>query len=364
MRIGTAVRLGNTVLRRSAREALFLKSGVNITKPSDIRATLTERCNYRCLYCDHWRQDSYTDEMSLAQWQAALLSIRDFVSRFTVQFLGGEPTLLPWFFDLATFCADHGIDWGAITNGSGLSSARVKQLVAARPLNIDISLDSRKAEAHDLVRGIAGSMKQVSAGVLRLVEERDRVGAKFVIRIKPTITRHTITSLHEIVDWAETMPGVLVDFSAVRLWREHEIATLYPRGPDELQLLDDAIEGLIQRKRSGAPIETSIAKLRALLSHFALEANNHGVSQCRVGLRSVDIRPNGDVNHCWKFERIANIRQQSMADIWKAAARKDVVRQTVKCDLFKTTCSTSCHAHRTLLQEATRGARFLGLALK
>ncbi len=362
MKVGTAAHIASTMLRRSAAEAVFIRSGVNVTRPSDIRATLTERCNYRCTYCDHWRQPTYADEMSLAQWQSALLSVQQFVPRFTVQFLGGEPMMVPWFLDLAAFCADAGINWGVITNGSSLSAERVQRLVAARPLNVDISLDSRRPDLHDAARGVRGSMRRVSEGISRLVDERQKSGARFAIRIKTTITRHTIGALGEIVDWAETMPAVLVDFSPVRSWRQPDREALYPSRLDEMRLLRQAIDALVRRRRNGAPIETSIAKLRAVPLHFAGESNAHGVSECRVGLRSVDIRPNGDVNHCWKYRRIGNLLERSMADIWTDAARREVVAQSVGCELFKTTCSTSCHAHRTLLQEAGRGIRFLAAA--
>jgi radical SAM protein with 4Fe4S-binding SPASM domain len=359
MRISTAAQLAGTALRRSLAESVFLRSGVDLTKPSDIRATLTERCNYQCLYCDHWRQDRYTDEMSLAEWQKALLSVRDFVPHPTVQFLGGEPTIVPWFFDLIRFCAEHHIGWGVVTNGSTLSGSRVRQIVAAKPLNIDISLDSRKADLHDLVRGVRGSMNHVSDGIERLVHERRRSGWPFAIRIKATITRQTMGTLAGIVDWAETMPGVLVDFSPVRLWREGEIEAMYPRGEEEMQTLASAIDALIARKRGGGPIETSIAKLRAITEHFSFQKNRHGVSLCRVGLRSINIRPNGDVGHCWNFNHIGNLRSASMADIWNGEIRRATVQETVGCSLFDTTCSTSCHAHRTLLQEAARGVRLL-----
>lgn len=359
MRWDTVARLAGRALRRSTTEEIFLRSGINLTRPSDIKATLTERCNYRCIYCDHWRQDSYPDEMSLEEWKAALLSVKAFVGRYTVQFLGGEPTIMPWFFDLVTFCQHQDIDWGVITNGSTLNEKRVSELIAARPLNVDVSIDSRVSTNHDFLRGISGSMEKVSQGVELLVKERERVGARTIVRLKPTVTKQTIDDLLDLVDWAASLPSVLVDLSPVRLWRDSQIATMYPKDTAEVQHLHDVVGALIERKDRGAPIETSVAKLKAIVDHFAGSPNQHGVAQCRVGLRSIDIRPNGDVNHCWKFERIGNLRHTSLADIWNAKMRKDVVSQSVACDKFKTVCSTSCFAHRTLAQDVKRGVHFL-----
>lgn len=358
--MGTWGRLARKALRRSLTEGIYLRTGINLTRPSDIKATLTERCNYRCVYCSHWRQDRYADEMSLGQWQAVFRSIKAYVPGFAVQFIGGEPMIVPWFFDLVTFCAEEDIDWGVITNGSSLTGERVKQLVGARPLNVDISIDSRDPACHDLLRGVPGSMDHISRGIERLVEERARSARRFVIRLKPTVTRQTIGSLLDLVDWAETLPTVYVDFSPVRLWRVAEIAALYPRTGAEIEELRDVVSRLIGRKADGAPIETSVSKLSAMIEHFQRKPNQHGVDQCRVGLRSIDIRPNGDVKHCWKFDPIGNLRQTSMADMWRGAAHKEKVAETVSCDLFKTTCSTSCLAHRTLGQEVVRGIKMLG----
>lgn len=362
MEPNTVIRLASKVLGRSSAEELYLRTGYNRTKPSDFTATLTERCNYRCSYCCHWRQEAYTEEMSLDEWKTALLSIRDFVGGFAVQFLGGEPMLVPWFFQLATFCFQSRIDWGVITNGSSLSADRVRSLVLANPLNIDISLDSLQAQVHDHVRGVPGSTTHVSDGIKRLVEARQQGGRKFPIRIKPTVTRHNIGCLNEIVDWAETMPSVLVDFSPVRLPRRDEVAAIYPRSGRELDRLTLEIERLIRRKASGAPVETSNAKLRAMIPHFQDAPATHGVASCRVGLRSINIRPNGDVDHCHIFNKIGSLRRSTMREIWMNWNRREIVERTVACKLFTSTCSMSCHSHRSLSQDISRGLKIIRAA--
>lgn len=211
----TLARLASRALRRSMAESLYLNSGINLTKPNDIRATLTERCNFRCVYCDHWRQDSYADELTLEQWQAALQSIRDYVGRFAVQFLGGEPMLMPWFFELAAFCHATGIDWGVVTNGSSLSADRVARLVAAMPLNIDVSIDSRGEAVNDRLRGWKGAMRRTAAGITALAAAREAAGARFPIRVKTVVSRDNIDDLDELVAWAASMPGVTIDLSPV-----------------------------------------------------------------------------------------------------------------------------------------------------
>lgn len=355
MRAETFIRLAKRAARRSFAEAVYTTSGINCTRPSDIRATLTERCNYKCVYCQHWRQEAYTPEISLVEWQHILSSIRNYTGHYAVQFLGGEPMIMPWFSELALFCHDSKIDWGVVTNGSSLSKSRVAQIVAAQPLNIDISIDSRSEKINDTARGIKGAMQRVSQGVAALIAARAAASANFPIRLKTVVTRQNFASLPDLVAWAESMPGVLVDFSPVRLWRPEEMAAQYPMAGPEMNALARCIDQLKRLQRNGAPIETSISKLEAIVPHFRGEPSIHGVGSCHVGLRSLDIRPNGDVNHCWKFEKIGNLLQSSMKDIWEDANRRETVDETLSCNLYQTTCSMSCTAHRTLGQDIRRG---------
>lgn len=355
MEMALAARLARKVVARSVTERVYLGTGINVTKPNDIRATLTERCNYRCQYCDHWRQDRYSAEMTLNEWRHALASIRDYVGRYAVQFLGGEPMIVPWFFDLVRFCRESAIDWGVITNGSTLTAANVERIVAARPMNVDVSLDSLVGPVNDRVRGATRGMERVVDGVTRLVDARHRAGVDFVIRIKPTMTKATVSHVGAIVDWAATMPGVFVDVSPVRLWKAAEIEALYPAGPDEIAALRREIAALVARKQKGAPIETSLAKLNAIVAHFTGNEAQHGVAKCRSGLRSVNVRPDGSVEHCFAFTNVGNLRTQTMREIWECEARRGIVDATLGCDLFKTTCSTSCMAHRSFGQDVRRG---------
>src|SRR5262252_8575299 len=160
-----AVRHGTHALS----ESLYLKAGVDLTKPRAIKGFVNERCNYKCLYCDCWRKSVYP-EMSIAEWCHALESLRDFIGYYVIQFAGGEPFVKKGFLDLLRFCDQRSIGWGVITNGSMFSPATVKAVIEAHPLNIDISVDAANAEIHDQVRGIPGSLAKITEGIRLLLD--------------------------------------------------------------------------------------------------------------------------------------------------------------------------------------------------
>ena len=69
-----------------------------------------------------------------------------------------------------------GSQWGVTTNGSALTDSIIKRLVAARPFNINISIDSHVAEVHDFSRGIAGSFERITKQLKKLITYRNDQG--------------------------------------------------------------------------------------------------------------------------------------------------------------------------------------------
>ncbi|SNS23210.1 Radical SAM superfamily enzyme, MoaA/NifB/PqqE/SkfB family [Sphingomonas laterariae] len=357
---GALFRAGARVVRQGLAERLYVATRIDYTRPVSIRAFLTERCNYRCLYCDHWRQDHYASEMGLPQWTDVIAGLRAYLGRCTIQFIGGEPLIRRDLYPLFGLCREQGIDWGICSNGFAFRSSVAAMLLDAHPLNIDLSIDSADADVHDRLRGVPGSFGRLRAGLDHLIACRARAGARTLIRIKTTVSRDNFRDLPQLVDLCSGLAGVVVDFSPVRLWREHEIEALYVRRDDDLRDLDEVVEHLVDRKNGGAPIETSVEKLRAIGPHFRGERQFHGYAECRAGLRSLEIRPDGEVRHCWGMPAIGNIVGQSVKALWEGAQRADVLPRTLVCEHAGTgLCATACTSHRTLPQEIRRGLTWL-----
>ncbi len=343
-----------------AGETLYLKTGFDVTKPYSIRGMVNERCNYKCRYCNFWRQAEYSEEMTIPQWQAALLSLKEFIGSYIIQFSGGEPFIKKGFVDLLQFCHREGIDWGVITNGSAFNRQTVKKVAAARPKNIDISVDGATAEIHDVVRGVPGSLSKIAEGIACLREEREQLGLKFPIRIKPTVHLCNFRKLPELVEWTQRVGATAIDFSPVRPWTSEVETHLWLREEPELETLRQTIETLLTMKKNGAPIETSEQKLRSFPDHFLGKQVYSGVSPCRVGLRDYHIRTNGDVSMCWFYPPLGNAKTHSARDLWYSDEAKQLRAQMVRCTKFGTVeCANSCLSHRTFAQEVKRGMLLL-----
>jgi len=80
MDVLTLSKLGFKHSQNSVAEALRISTGYDITKPVTFYGLINERCNVKCRQCEYWRLPQYKDEMTIEEWQNALLSIKEFVA--------------------------------------------------------------------------------------------------------------------------------------------------------------------------------------------------------------------------------------------------------------------------------------------
>src|SRR5215213_789808 len=219
-------------VRNGFAEELYLQTRKDVTRPVVVYGMVNEWCNYKCRYCEYWRLKEYKEEMTIAEWQNALLSLKEFVGRFHIEYSGGEPFIKKGFVDLLEFCSQHGIDWGVTTNGSAFTPSIVQRVVAAKPFNINMSLDSNRPEVHDYARGVDGSLERITNGLKMLIAERNKAGLNFPVIIKPVVHKLNFRHLPEIVDYAEELGATAVNFQPIDRWTRETYDELWVEEPD------------------------------------------------------------------------------------------------------------------------------------
>ena len=185
----TLSRLAVKHTQNAVAESLYRSTGYDLTKPVTFYGIVNEHCNVKCRQCEYWRLKEYKDEMTIEEWQNALLSIKEFVGEFSINFSGGEPYIKKGFLDLLAFGHKHGIHCGVTTNGSCMTKENAEKTVAAHPFNVNISVDAPNAELHDYLRGQPGLFAKLSNGIGYLREECNKQGVEFPITVKPTINK-------------------------------------------------------------------------------------------------------------------------------------------------------------------------------
>ena len=355
MKVATLAQLALKHARNHFAEEVYIRTQKDITRPVTFYGLVNERCNVKCRYCEYWRLPKYKDEMTIQEWQKALLSIKEFVGGFSISFSGGEPFIKPGFLDLMMFCHQNGILAGVTTNGSALNQKNAIKLVAAHPWNLNISVDAPFAELHDYLRGWPGLFQKLSDGIKYVREERDRQGLTFPIIIKPTVGRKNYHYLPDMVQWVKEIGATALNFQPMDRWTPETYDELWiePAEHDELQRV---VDKMLDLKCHGEPIVNSELLITLLVAHFREESAPPETMPCRVGMRDFFIRTNGDIEVCFFYPPIGNIKEQSVRDIWYGPKAQEIRRQTVECDRL---CLYTCLSQKTLVDKIKMGLTLL-----
>lgn len=336
--------------RNVLAEELYLHTGKDLTKPVTIHGLVNEICNYKCRYCEFWRLPNYRPEMSIDDWKKALLDLKEFRGSYHIEFSGGEPYLKHGFIELPTFCHEHGIQWGVTTNGSSfMSDKMVRATLAARPFNINISIDSKDPEMHNYSRGIENSLSRLLQGLSKVIALRKAEGLSFPIIIKPVVHRLNFRHMPAMVEFIQEIGATAINFQPVDRWTRETYDELWINSPEDFEDLAKVRDELISKKRAGAPIMNTELILNAWEKHFREQKAPVEYMPCRVGMRNYFIRPDGDVEVCFYYKPIGNVRNNNAREIWYSEEAKQRRKETVACDSL---CLFTCLSQKTLADKA------------
>jgi MoaA/NifB/PqqE/SkfB family radical SAM enzyme len=355
MRLGGLSQLALKHAASGLAEEVYLHTGLDVTRPVTFYGLVNERCNIKCRYCEYWRMPKYSDEMTIEEWKRALLSVKDFVGTYSISFSGGEPFIKPGFLDLMVFCHENGIQSGVTTNGTALTPKNAARLAEAEPFNVNISVDAPTAEVQDYVRGYQGLLGKLSEGIRNLITERERLKVDFPIIIKPTIHRLNYRLLPDMVKWTKDIGATALNFQPMDRWTPETFDELWIE-ENELGELEAVADQMLALKRAGEPIMNSELIISLLARHFREEKAPKETMPCRVGMRDFFIRTNGNVETCFHFPAIGNIKEQSARDIWYGEKAQEIRRQTVACDRL---CLFTCLSQKTLGDKVKMGLTLL-----
>jgi cyclic pyranopterin phosphate synthase len=139
------------------------KFGRNIT---DLRVSVTDRCNFRCVYCRSADPENHVAASQLLSWDEYERLVRILVGLGIrkVRVTGGEPLVRPGVEDFVARLKAIGVADLSMTTNGYLLAERCDRLVAAGMDRINISLDSLdRAKFERITR--TKTFDQVIAGI-------------------------------------------------------------------------------------------------------------------------------------------------------------------------------------------------------
>jgi len=142
---------------------LMDKFGREIT---DLRVSVTDRCNFRCVYCRSANPENHVAEHKLLSWDELERLARILVGLGIkkVRVTGGEPLVRPGVEEFISRLRALGVPDISLTTNGQLLAERCERLVAAGLNRINISLDSLdRARFEKITR--TKSFDRVMAGI-------------------------------------------------------------------------------------------------------------------------------------------------------------------------------------------------------
>lgn len=151
------------MVHHSGNQVLTDKFGRQIT---DLRVSVTDRCNFRCVYCRSANPENHMAEHKLLSWDELERLSRILVGLGIrkVRVTGGEPLVRPGVEKFISALRAMGVEDLSLTTNGQLLAERCKGLVAAGLNRINISLDSLdRAKFEKITR--TKSFDRVMAGI-------------------------------------------------------------------------------------------------------------------------------------------------------------------------------------------------------
>jgi len=132
----------------------------------DLRVSVTDRCNFRCVYCRSANPENNMAEHALLEWDEYERLVRILVGMGIrkVRVTGGEPLVRPGVEDFIGRLKKLGVQDLSMTTNGHLLVDRLDALVAAGLDRINISLDSLNKEKFEQVTRTK-TFDQVIAGI-------------------------------------------------------------------------------------------------------------------------------------------------------------------------------------------------------
>ena len=258
--------------------------------------------------------------------------------------------------DILHFCHQHGIRSGVTSNGSAFTHKNVERIVAAHPFNVNISCDAPSKAVHDEFRGFPGSFDKLLRGINFLLEERDKQNISFPIMIKTTISSMNFRLLPEIIEWGKKLGVDAINFQPLDRWTPETYDKLWINQESWAELAA-VIEELVRMKSQGAPILNTEDSLRLVVSHYREEkVPPEKATTCRVGLRNYFIRSNGEVELCYFYPTVGNVKDQGARKIWYGSEAKKIRQQTTQCSKL---CLTTCLSNKGLGDKFKQAVKLL-----
>src|SRR5262245_39564106 len=281
--------------------------------PHVVAWNLTRRCNLACAHCyiaaGSWHATA--NELSTAECHRIADEILAVNPAPLFILSGGEPLLREDLEEIAAHASSRGATVVVGTNGTRLTTERIRSLKASGVTGVAVSIDSLDARYHDRFRHGDGALGDTLAAVERLREE------KLDFIVQTTVSSGNRAELPAIAAWAAERGAVSFNvYFLVATGRGERMHGLAAEQNEEVLL---EILGLEKQYRGRMLVRSKCQ--RQLMRHaFELEPDSpllNYETRCPCGVQYCRITPEGKVTPCPYTPAVAgDLRTTSFSEVW------------------------------------------------
>jgi radical SAM protein with 4Fe4S-binding SPASM domain len=295
---------------------------IALNVPLAVHLDITYRCNERCVHCylDH---DDH-GELSTAEIKRILDQLAA-AGTFFLTLSGGEVLMRRDFFDILEYARSWQFAVKLKTNGVMIREDHARRMRQLGVQEIQISIYSDRAEVHDAITKLPGSLRRSLDAVRLLKRQGLRVTIANVLMTANMFDDRGVIGLAKELGTSYTLDPMVTPKI------DGDVSTLAFRAPaSALQSVfhDPELVGDVEQLCSPPP---------------PLPEDVGEDLPCSAGHASCYISPYGDVFPCVQFPLpCGNLRTQSFLEVWQNSQALAEVRSIQVKDL--PTCSSCAHA--------------------
>jgi MoaA/NifB/PqqE/SkfB family radical SAM enzyme len=258
-------------------------------RPLNITLELTRRCNARCDYCNHWKEQKQTEQ-----------ELKDFVGvverfqPFSVTICGGEPFLRRDALDIirAVKAVPGWRYVSIITNGWFLNDAKIEALLATGIDQINVSLNWPDAR-QDEDRKLPGLYARIAHAVPTMV------GRGANVQLNTILMNDNLDEAVPIAERARDW-GATVMYTLYSELPADNHAHLFPA--DRAARLGEVLRELLAHKRAHRTVANTDWYFETIPSYVA----GTRIPGCTAGRETLHVSPGGMVRPCAELPPVAH----------------------------------------------------------
>ncbi|MGE0214992.1 radical SAM protein [Mycolicibacterium sp.] len=281
--------------------------------PIYISWNYTYACNFNCSHC-YSRAGTYPKELDTS----AYFQIVEQFTRLGVMRVGlggGEPLIRRDCVDVLAAMGSAHIDTNITTNAWFVNDKVAARLAAARLATMYVSLDSASSEKHDSFRRKVGSYDRVVSGI------RSATNAGIKVKLSTVITTLNFLELADIVRLAEDLGIYGIEFKRFRPTGNGNLSKDILSLPSGDQF---DVQATLADLNERSPLDIAL--------FYNAESDGGIDSGCPCGIRSLTLRPNGDLSPCaYAGATIGKLPDDDLGALWRESPALVHMRSAGSC---------------------------------